>query len=101
MSYLPRAQEQLNGDLLVPETTKLFLHRVIRDLQAHLERSGGEAELERTALTALETALGPCLEPLPTVREALDLPDPEVERRSRNLLKSLHCDGAARLHAIR
>jgi len=100
MSYLPRAQEQLNGDLLVPETTKLFLHRVIRDLQAHLERSSGDVDLERTALSALEAALGPCLEPLPTVREALDLPDPEAERRARNLLKTLHCDAAARLQRM-
>lgn len=101
MSYLPRAQEQLNGDLLVPETTKLFLHRVIRDLRAHLEGARDDAELERTALNALESALGPCLEPLPSVREMLDLPDPEVERRGRNLLKSLHGDVAARLSTIR
>ncbi len=97
MSYLPRAQEQMNGDLLVPETTKLFLHRVLRDLKAHLERSGSP-ELETTGLHALEAALGPCLEPLPDVREMLDLPDPQAERRRRNLLKALHGDGAARLH---
>ncbi|WBY00366.1 hypothetical protein PE066_12875 [Ramlibacter tataouinensis] len=97
MSYLPRAQEQMNGDLLVPETTKLFLHRVLRDLKAHLERSGSP-EPESTGMAALETALGPCLEPLPSVREMLDLPDPETERRGRNLLKALHGDGAARLH---
>ena len=100
MSYLPRAQEQMNGDLLVPETTKLFLHRMVRDLRAHLERTGSP-ELETTGLTALETALGPCLEPLPGVREMLDLPDPEQERRGRNLLKALHGDGAARLNAFR
>jgi len=100
MSYLPRAQEQMNGDLLVPETTKLFLHRVVRDLKAHLERAEGDVELERTALSALEGALGPCLEPLPSVREMLDLPDPEVERRGRNLTKALHCDGAARLNSL-
>jgi hypothetical protein len=90
----------MNGDLLVPETTKLFLHRVIRDLNAHLERTGAP-ELERTGLAALERALGPCLEPRPSVREMLDLPDPDVERRGRNLLKSLHGDAAARLHALR
>lgn len=101
MSYLPRAQEQMNGDLLVPETTKLFLHRVVRDLKAHLESAHGDVELERTGLAALESALGPCLEPLPSVREMLDLPDPELERRGRNLLKALHCDGAARLQAFR
>ncbi|WP_332813136.1 hypothetical protein [Ramlibacter sp.] len=97
MSYLPRAQEQMNGDLLVPETTKLFMHRVVRDLKAHLERSGSP-ELETTGLGVLEAALGPCLEPLPTVREMLDLPDPEAERRGRNLTKALHGDFAARLH---
>ena len=98
MSYLPRAQEQLNGDLLVPETTKLFLHGVVRDLKEHLDGAQGDAELQRTALGALENALGPCLEPLPSVREMLDLPDPEAERRGRNLLTALHCDAAARLH---
>lgn len=100
MSYLPRAQEQMNGDLLLPEATKLFLHRMVRDLKAHLERTGSP-ELESTGLAALETALGPCLEPLADVREMLDLPDPEEERRGRNLLKTLHVDGAARLHAVR
>ena len=35
------------------------------------------------------------------MREMLDLPDPDQERRSRNLLKALHGDGAARLHAAR
>ena len=80
MSYLPRAQEQMNGDLLLPEATKLFLHRMVRDLKDHLERTGA-LEVERTGLAALEHAIGPCLEPLPTVREMLDLPDPEQERR--------------------
>lgn len=100
MSYLPRAQEQMNGDLLVPETTKLFMHRVLRDLRAHLERTGSP-DLETTGLSALESALGPCLEPIPGVREMLDLPDPEVERRGRNLLKTLHGDAAARLNSVR
>lgn len=100
MSYLPRAQEQMNGDLLLPEATKLFLHRVVRDLKAHLENSGSPEE-ETTGLAALETALGPCLEPLPSVREMLDLPDPEQEQRGRNLLKALHGDGAARLNIAR
>lgn len=86
MSYLPKAQEQMNGDLLLPEATKLFLHRVVRDLQGRLEGDAG-AELERTALRELASALGPCLEPLESVRDMLDLPDPEAERRSRNLLK--------------
>ncbi len=99
MSYLPRAQEQMNGDLLVPETTKLFLHRVMRDLRAHLERTGSP-ELETTALSALEAAIGPCLEPVPSVREMLDLPDPEMERRGRALLKSLHGDVASRLNTV-
>jgi hypothetical protein len=83
MSYLPKAQEQMNGDLLVPEATKLFLHRVVRDLHESIAQSGEQA----LALTALEAALGPCLEPLPTVREVLDLPDPEQELRGRNLLR--------------
>jgi len=87
MTYLPKAQEQMNGDLLVPETTKLFMHRVVRDLRAHLERQAGGVDLEMTGLTALENALGPCLEPIPTVREMLDLPDPEEERRGRNLMR--------------
>lgn len=100
MSYLPRAQEQMNGDLLLPEATKLFLHRLVRDLKVHLARTGSP-ELETTGLAALETALGPCLEPLPDVREMLDLPDPEQERRGRNLLKTQHVDAAARLNAIR
>lgn len=100
MSYLPRAQEQMNGDLLLPEATKLFLHRMVRDLKAHLENNGSP-EVETTGLAALETALGPCLEPLPTVREMLDLPDSDQERRSRNLLKALHGDGAARLNSGR
>ena len=100
MSYLPRAQEQMNGDLLLPEATKLFLHRMVRDLKAHLE-SSGSPEVETTGLCALETAIGPCMEPLPTVREMLDLPDPDQERRGRNLLKALHGDGAARLHTVR
>ena len=100
MSYLPRAQEQMNGDLLLPEATKLFLHRMVRDLKAHLENSGSP-DVETTGLAALETAIGPCLEPLPTVREMLDLPDPDQERRSRNLLKALHGDVAARLHTVR
>lgn len=100
MSYLPRAQEQMNGDLLVPEATKLFLYRVLRDLKVHLERSGSP-HLECAGVSALETALGPCLEPLPSVREMLDLPDPEEERRGRNLLKALHGDAAARLNAAR
>ena len=90
MTYLPKAQEQMNGDLLVPETTKLFMHRVLRDLRAHLERHDGDIDLEMTGLAALETALGPCLEPLASVREMLDLPDPEQERRGRNLLKFSH-----------
>lgn len=87
MTYLPKAQEQMNGDLLVPETTKLFLHRVVRDIKAHLEQEAAGADLEMTGLAALETALGPCLEPLPSVREMLDLPDPEEERRARALLR--------------
>ena len=87
MTYLPKAQEQMNGDLLVPETTKLFMHRVVRDLRAHLEQQSGGVDLEMTGLTALENALGPCLEPIPSVREMLDLPDPEEERRGRNLLR--------------
>ena len=87
MTYLPKAQEQMNGDLLVPETTKLFMHRVVRDLRAHLEQQSGNVDLEMTGLTALENALGPCLEPIPSVREMLDLPDPEEERRGRNLLR--------------
>jgi hypothetical protein len=86
MTYLPKAQEQMNGDLLVPETTKLFMHRVLRDLRAQLE-SSDDADLAMTGLTALERALGPCLEPLPSVREMLDLPDPEDERRGRALLR--------------
>lgn len=86
MTYLPKAQEQMNGDLLVPETTKLFMHRVVRDLRAHLERQNEGVDLEKTGLAALENALGPCLEPIPSVREMLDLPDPEQERRGRNLL---------------
>lgn len=100
MSYLPRAQEQMNGDLLVPETTKLLLHRVLRDLQAHLDTVPHGAEIEKTGLQVLTAALGPCLEPLPSVGEMLDLPDPETERKGRNLLKSLHCDGVARLHSF-
>jgi hypothetical protein len=87
MSYLPKAQEQMNGDLLLPETTKLFLHRVVRDLQATIEASGPAGGQDAAALAALQGALGPCLEPLPTVREVLDLPDPEVELRGRNLLR--------------
>ena len=87
MTYLPKAQEQMNGDLLVPETTKLFLHRLVQDLQLRLEQSPASCQLERQALAALQAALGPCLEPLPSVREMLDLPDPEVERKASNLLK--------------
>jgi hypothetical protein len=100
MSYLPRAQEQMNGDLLVPETTKLFLHRVLRDVRAHLEETGSP-ELQITGLNALESAIGPCLEPIPGVREMLDLPDPEEERRGRNLLTAMHGDLAARLTTYR
>ena len=85
MTYLPKAQEQMNGDLLVPESTKLFLHRVMRDLQARLE-SAPDADLERTALSALQSAIGPCHEPVPSAREMLDLPDPEVEQRGRALM---------------
>jgi hypothetical protein len=87
MTYLPKAQEQMNGDLLVPETTKLFMHRVVRDLRAHLEHSNDGISVDMTGLSALESALGPCLEPLPSVREMLDLPDPEEERRGRALLR--------------
>jgi hypothetical protein len=87
MTYLPKAQEQMNGDLLVPETTKLFMHRVVRDLRAHLERQDADVDLEMTGLTMLEAALGPCLEPLPSVLEMMDLPDPEQERRGRALLR--------------
>jgi hypothetical protein len=86
MTYLPKAQEQMNGDLLVPETTKLFMHRVLRDLRAHLEQCD-DSGLQMTGLTALQSALGPCLEPVPSVREMLDLPDPEEERRGRALLQ--------------
>jgi hypothetical protein len=85
MTYLPKAQEQMNGDLLVPETTKLFMHRVVRDLRAHLE-GGATTGTEMAGLSALESALGACLEPLPSVREMLDLPDEAQERRGRNLL---------------
>jgi hypothetical protein len=85
MTYLPRAQEQMNGDLLVPEATKLFLHRLVLDLQERLERDA-DADLERMALTTLQAALGPCHEPLAPVREMLDLPDPQQEQRGRNLL---------------
>lgn len=84
MTYLPKAQEQMNGDLLVPEATKLFLHRLVRDLQVRFERDPG-AELETAALSALDSALGTCLEPLDSMRDMLDLPDPMVERRARNL----------------
>lgn len=86
MTYLPKAQEQMNGDLLVPECTKLFLHRIVLDLQARLEQAA-DAELERLALTTLQTALGPCHEPLAPVREMLDLPDPQEELRGRNLMR--------------
>jgi hypothetical protein len=85
MTYLPKAQEQMNGDLLVPEATKLFLHRLVRDLQARFE-GDDTAHLERTALNALDSALGTCLEPLDSMRDMLDLPDPQVEQRARNLL---------------
>ena len=54
-----------------------------------------------TGLVPTATHSGPCLEPVPGVREMLDLPDPEQERRGRALLTSLHGDGAARLHTIR
>lgn len=81
MTYLPKAQEQMNGDLLVPEATKLFLHRLVRDLQ-----QDGKDVVDARALQALATALGPCLEPLPSVREMLDLPDTQHEQRARNLL---------------
>lgn len=84
MTYLPKAQEQLNGDLLLPEATKLFLHRVLRDLQGHPDSF---AEEERTGLAALAAALGPCHEPLPSVREMLDLPDPQAEARGQALLR--------------
>ncbi|HZY16892.1 MAG TPA: hypothetical protein VFE82_00340 [Ramlibacter sp.] len=80
MTYLPKAQEQMNGDLLLPEATKLFLHRLVRDLKA-------QPDLEPAALAALESALGPCLEPLPSLREMLDLPDPEQEARAHALLR--------------
>jgi hypothetical protein len=85
MTYLPKAQEQMNGDLLVPEATKLFLHRLVRDLQVRFE-GDADADLERTALSALSAALGTCLEPLDGMREMLDLPDPVAEQRARNLL---------------
>jgi hypothetical protein len=87
MTYLPKAQEQMNGDLLVPEATKLFLHRMVQDLQARLERDRAASDLDRQALATLQAALGPCYEPLPSVREMLDLPDPQVERLGCNLLK--------------
>ena len=86
MKYLPKAQEQMNGDLLVPETTKLFLHRAIADLKSRLEAQDPQST-DRAALLALESALGTCPGPLPTVREMLDLPDPEQERLGRNLLR--------------
>jgi hypothetical protein len=86
MKYLPKAQEQMNGDLLVPEATKLFLHRAIADLKTRLEIQDPQS-CDRAALLALESALGTCPGPLPTVREMLDLVYPEQERRSRNLLK--------------
>jgi len=60
---------------------------VLRDLRAHLERQDADVDLEITGLVALEAALGPCLEPLPPVREMLDLPDPAQERRGRALLQ--------------
>lgn len=85
MTYLPKAQEQMNGDLLVPETTKLFLHRVLRDVHARLEGGAG-SRTDMAGLAALEHALGACLEPLPSVCEMLDLPDEEQERRGRALL---------------
>ncbi len=84
MTYLPKAQEQLNGDLLLPEATKLFLHRMVRDLQDH---PGALPEADRTGLQALAAALGPCHEPLPSVREMLDLPDPVHEARAQALLR--------------
>lgn len=86
MKYLPKAQEQMNGDLLVPETTKLFLHRAIADLKQRLETQD-PMSTDRAALLALESALGTCPGPLPTVREMLDLRDPQQEQRSRNLLR--------------
>jgi hypothetical protein len=86
MKYLPKAQEQMNGDLLVPEATKLFLHRAIADLKSRLEAQDPHS-CDRAALVALESALGTCTGPLPTVREMLDLGHPEQEQLSRNLLK--------------
>lgn len=86
MNYLPKAQEQMNGDLLVPETTKLFLHRAIADLRARLATQDPESP-DHAALLALQAALGTSSGPLPTVREMLDLPDPAQELRSRNLLR--------------
>jgi hypothetical protein len=62
------------------------MHRVVRDLRAYLEQQDA-VELEMTGLTMLEAALGPCHEPLPSVLEMMDLPDPAVERRGRALLK--------------
>ena len=87
MSYLPRAQEQMNGDLLVPEATKLLLHRLVRDLKEHLGPSAEAAEPKMIALLALEAALGPCYEPLPSIEEMLDLPDAQQEMRGRQLLR--------------
>lgn len=86
MNYLPKAQEQMNGDLLVPETTKLFLHRAIADLKLRLEAQEPHST-DLAALLALQSAPGTCAGPLPTVREMLDLPDEQQEQRSRNLLK--------------
>jgi hypothetical protein len=86
MTYLPKTQEQMNGDLLVPEATKLFLHRVMHDLQDHLD-GAPPTGTERAGLAALREALGACFEPLPSVREMLDLPDEAQEQRGRNLLR--------------
>jgi hypothetical protein len=90
MTYISKAQRQLDGDLLLRRDTQELLYRTVHELSVRLaaeqagERPGDASDCLR-ALAALRDKLGDFQGPLPTVSELLG--DPRKDMVARNLLK--------------
>jgi hypothetical protein len=83
MTYISKAQRQLDGDLLLRTDTQALLYRTLHEVRLRLSAEQ-DADCLR-ALAALQDKLGVFHGALPTVSELLG--DPRQERLARNLLK--------------
>ncbi|MBC5765093.1 hypothetical protein [Ramlibacter albus] len=90
MTYISKAQRQLDGDLLLRTDTQALLYRTVQELAARLQaekdgRPVGDPTDCLRALTALQDKLGLFHGDLPSVNDLLG--DPHREMVARNLLK--------------